>query len=197
MGESRSTLLILPNLMTLGRVALVPVLVAAFYLPAPAAPWATFALFALAGVTDFADGWLARARGQTSDFGRFLDPIADKILVAAALFMMAASGWLPGLSVIAAVIIIGREFVVSGLREFLAGRIAVPVSRLAKWKTASQMIAIALLLVAPGLDFAAPFDAASVAVAGEVLLWIAATLTVITGAGYLRAGLARFDRPGD
>ncbi|MEQ8701139.1 MAG: CDP-diacylglycerol--glycerol-3-phosphate 3-phosphatidyltransferase, partial [Bauldia litoralis] len=156
--------------------------------------WVCLALFALASFTDFLDGWLARARDQITDFGRFLDPIADKILVAAALVMLAASGRLGELGEIAAVIILCREFVIAGLREFLAGDdVAVPVSQLAKWKTAAQMVAIGFLLVGPGAPEAVP----AVAI-GEGLLWLAAALTVITGAGYLRAGIARISgsRPG-
>jgi cardiolipin synthase len=180
----------LPNLLTMGRVAIVPLLVAAFYLPAPATYWVCLALFALAAITDFFDGWLARARNQISDFGRFLDPIADKILVAAALVMLVASGRLAGLAVIAAVVILCREFIISGLREFLAGAdVTVHVSALAKWKTAVQMLAIGFLLVGAG----AP-DAVPATDIGEVLIWLAAALTAITGADYLRAGMARIVR---
>ncbi len=187
MPPSRSTLLLAPNLLTLGRVALVPFFVAAFWLPEPALSWAAFGLFAFAGATDWFDGWLARRSGQVTDFGRFLDPVADKILVAAALLMLAATDRLSDAGVIAALIILVRELAVSGLREFLAGTAAVPVSRLAKWKTAVQFIAIAVLLIAgavPGLPLSP---------AGAALLWLAALLSVVTGAAYLRAGLRRMD----
>ena len=187
MPVSRSTLLQAPNLLTLGRVAVVPFFVAAFWLPEPTRYWAAFGLFALAGITDWLDGWLARRSGQVSDFGRFLDPIADKILVAAALVMLAATDRLSDAGVIAALIILVRELAVTGLREFLAGTAAVPVSRLAKWKTAAQFVAIAVLLVAG----AAP--ALPLSLAGEALLWLAALLTVLTGAAYLRAGLRKMD----
>ncbi|MCY3828022.1 MAG: CDP-diacylglycerol--glycerol-3-phosphate 3-phosphatidyltransferase [Rhodospirillaceae bacterium] len=187
MPVSRSTLLQAPNLLTLGRVAVVPFFVAAFWLPEPALHWAAFGLFALAGATDWLDGWLARRTGQVSDFGRFLDPVADKILVAAALVMLAATNRLSDAGVIAALVILVRELAVAGLREFLAGTVAIPVSRLAKWKTAAQFAAIAVLLVA-GAAPALPLPPI-----GEALLWLAALLTVITGAAYLRAGLRRMD----
>ena len=187
MPPSRSTLLQAPNLLTLGRIALVPFFVAAFWLPEPALSWTAFGLFALAGATDWLDGWLARRSGQVSDFGRFLDPVADKILVAAALVMLAATERLSDAGVIAALIILVRELAVAGLREFLAGAASIPVSRLAKWKTAAQFAAIAVLVVAG----AAP--ALPLALAGEALLWLAALLTVATGAAYLREGLRRMD----
>ena len=185
MPVSRSTLLQAPNLLTLGRLGLVPFFVAAFWLPGPALHWATFGLFALAGVTDWLDGWLARRTGQVSDFGRFLDPIADKILVAAALVMLAATDRLTDAGVIAALMILVRELAVAGLREFLAGTAALPVSPLAKWKTAVQFLAIAVLL----MSGAAP--ALPLSLAGEALLWLAALLAAVTGGAYLRAGLRK------
>lgn len=179
----------LPNLLTILRVLLVPVLVGCFYLPQPAAAWAAFGVFALAGVTDYFDGLLARALDQTSAFGRFLDPIADKLLVAAALLMMAATGQIAGLHLIAALVILCREIIVSGLREFLAGdNVVVHVTALAKWKTAIQMLAIAALLLAPAVH-------AHVQLVGLVLLWMAAVLTAYTGFGYLRAGIAHMKAP--
>ena len=187
MPPSRSVLLQAPNLLTLGRVALVPFFVAAFWLPAPALYWATFCLFVLAGLTDWLDGRLARSRGQVSDFGRFLDPIADKILVAAALFMLAATERLSDAGVIAALIVLVRELAVAGLREFLASIASLPVSPLARWKTAAQFAAIAVLLVAG----AAP--ALPLSPVGEALLWLAALLAVVTGGAYLRAGLRKMD----
>ncbi len=185
MPVSRSTLLQAPNLLTLGRLGLVPFFVAAFWLPEPALHWATFGLFALAGVTDWLDGWLARRTGQVSDFGRFLDPIADKILVAAALVMLAATDRLTDAGVIAALMILVRELAVAGLREFLAGTAALPVSPLAKWKTAVQFLAIAVLLIAGAVP------ALPLSLAGEALLWLAALLAVVTGSAYLRAGLRK------
>jgi cardiolipin synthase (CMP-forming) len=180
----------LPNLLTLSRIAVIPLIVAAFYLPAPAAGWTAFGLFAYAAVTDYFDGMLARRRQQTSDFGRFLDPIADKLLVAAVLIMMVAMGTLSGAAVIAAMLILLREILVSGLREFLAGKqVEVPVSRLAKWKTAVQLVAISLLLLTDVLPQADTI--------GTVLLWVATAITVYTGYDYLRGGLAHMRANGE
>lgn len=188
MPSARSTLLQAPNLLTLGRVALVPFFVAAFWLPEPALSWVAFGLFAAAGATDWLDGWLARRSGQVSDFGRFLDPVADKILVAAALLMLAATDRLSGAGIVAALIILARELAISGLREFLAGRAVIAVSPLAKWKTAVQFLAIAVLLVSGAAGESLPL-----APAGEVLLWLAALLAVVTGAAYLRTALRKMD----
>jgi len=188
MAVSKQTLLQVPNLLTLGRVLIVPFFVAAFWLPAPAVYWVTFCLFAIASATDWFDGWLARRNDLVSDFGRFLDPIADKILVAAALVMLVATSRLSEASIIAVLVILVRELVVSGLREFLAGAVIVPVSKLAKWKTAVQMIAIAVLLIS-----GAAADNLRLLLIGEALLWFAALLTAVTGAAYLRAGLGHME----
>jgi cardiolipin synthase (CMP-forming) len=174
----------LPNALTVARIFAVPLLIAVFYLPAPAAHWAAMAVFAVASVTDWVDGYLARRWEQQSDFGKVLDPIADKLLVAAALFMLAAFDRLSVASLVAAIAILGREILVSGLREFLAGRASLPVTQLAKWKTAVQMIAISVLLVAPALP-----GAWRAQLIGEIALWIAAAMTLITGWDYLRRGL--------
>jgi cardiolipin synthase len=186
----------LPNILTMARVASVPLMVAAFYLPGSLGVWVPLALFVAASVTDFLDGWLARALNQTSAFGRFLDPIADKLLVAAALIMLLAVDRVGVYSAIAIVLILSRELMIAGLREFLAGGvIAVPVSWLAKWKTAVQMVAIAVLIAAPALP--PPWRGALI---GEILLWAAAALTVITGYSYLKTGVGHIlaaDRPLD
>lgn len=174
----------LPNALTVARILAVPVLIAVFYLPMPAAAWAALAVFVAASVTDYVDGWLARRWNQLSDFGKVLDPIADKLLVAAALFMLAAFDRLSVPSIVAAIAILGREILVSGLREFLAGRASLPVTLLAKWKTAVQMAALAVLLVAPAAPWGLPWQRI-----GEIGLWIAAVLTLVTGWGYLRQGL--------
>jgi len=174
----------LPNTLTVARIFAVPVLIAAFYLPAPGAHWVAMAVFVAASVTDWVDGWLARRWEQQSDFGKVLDPIADKLLVAAALFMLAAFDRLTIPSIVAAIAILGREILVSGLREFLAGRATLPVTMLAKWKTALQMAAIAVLLVAPAAPWALPLQRI-----GEIGLWIAAVLTLVTGWDYLKRGL--------
>lgn len=173
----------LPNVLTLSRIVAIPLVVACFWLDRGWAQWLSMILFVIAAVTDWFDGYFARRYHQISRLGRFLDPIADKLLVAAALVMLVDSGTLGGVNVLAALIILAREILVSGLREFLAElRVGLPVSALAKWKTGVQMVAIAALLVG---DAASPY----VAQAGIVLIWIAAALTLITGYDYLRTGL--------
>lgn len=175
----------LPNLLTLFRVAVVPVIVGLFFWPTDLGSWVVCALFAIAAITDFFDGYLARRRAQQSAFGRFLDPIADKLLVAATLLMLAGTGKIDGLALIPAAVILCREILVSGLREFLAGlAVAVPVSPLAKWKTTIQLVAIGILIVGDAGPGAIP-----VRLIGELGLWIAAALTIVTGYEYLRAGL--------
>lgn len=181
----------LPNALTALRIALIPVIMLLLYLPGPEARWTAAGLFVLAAVTDYLDGWLARRLQVVSDVGRFLDPIADKLLVAAVLLMLAGTGGLSDPALIAAVLILFRELLVSGLREFLAGRaIAMPVTTLAKWKTASQLVALPLLLVGDAADVAG----VSLQWPGEVMLWIAALLTTQTGYIYLRQGLAHMAR---
>ncbi|MCC7276119.1 MAG: CDP-diacylglycerol--glycerol-3-phosphate 3-phosphatidyltransferase [Alphaproteobacteria bacterium] len=175
----------LPNLLTLSRIAVIPILVATFYFKGPWASYAACVLFTAAALTDWLDGHVARRQNQQSELGRCLDPIADKLLVASALFMLVAYQRVDGLTVLAAVVILCREILVSGLREYLAGlRVGVPVSRLAKWKTAIQMTAIGFLLVGE----AGPGFIPVVAI-GTIGLWIAALLTLVTGYDYLHAGL--------
>lgn len=175
----------LPNLLTLSRIVVIPALVAAFYLPGTMANWVTFALFAGAGVTDYFDGALARKHGITSAFGRFLDPVADKLLVAATVLMLVAVDRVTGWHILPALVILCREIFVSGLREFLAElRVGMPVTRLAKWKTAAQITALSVLLI--GDAGWAPLHLVEV---GLTLLWIAGVLTLVTGYDYLRAGL--------
>ncbi|MCY4189848.1 MAG: CDP-diacylglycerol--glycerol-3-phosphate 3-phosphatidyltransferase [Rhodospirillaceae bacterium] len=188
MPVTRAKLLQAPNLLTLTRVAVVPFFVAAFWLPSPALFWVTFALFAGASLTDWLDGWLARRNDLGTEFGRFLDPVADKILVAAALVMIVASGRLSEISVVAVIILLVRELVISGLREFLAGALIVPVSQLAKWKTATQMAATSILLISGAFA-----NENRLLTIGECLLWLAALLTIVTGASYLRGGLRHMD----
>jgi cardiolipin synthase len=171
------------NILTLSRIAAIPLVVACFWLDGGWSQWLSMALFVIAGITDYFDGYIARRYHQISRLGRFLDPIADKLLVAAALLMLVDRGPLVGIHVLAALIILAREILVSGLREFLAElRVGLPVSQLAKWKTAVQMVAIALLLVGDG---ASPL----VTTLGLWAIWIAAGLTLITGYDYLRTGL--------
>lgn len=173
----------LPNILTLSRIVAIPVVVACFWLDRGWAQWLSMIVFVIACVTDWFDGYFARRYHQISRLGRFLDPIADKLLVAAALLMLVDRGPLTGVHVLAALIILAREILVSGLREFLAElRVGLPVSQLAKWKTAVQMLAIAFLLLG---------DAGAwwVTEAGLWLIWIAAVLTLVTGYDYLRTGL--------
>lgn len=175
----------LPNILTLSRIAVIPLVVASFYLPQPWASWVGTTLFAAACVTDWLDGHFARRFAQVSAFGRFLDPIADKLLVALVLMMLVAFDRLHMPSLLPALVILAREILVSGLREFLADiRVSVPVSRLAKWKTGIQMVAIGVLLLVDG----GPSSHLTLYI-GETLLWIAAILTLLTGYDYLRAGL--------
>ncbi|HZH25619.1 MAG TPA: CDP-diacylglycerol--glycerol-3-phosphate 3-phosphatidyltransferase [Azospirillaceae bacterium] len=175
----------LPNILTLARIAVIPVIVALFYVPADWAAWAACALFTAAAVTDYLDGYLARAWAQVSAIGKFLDPIADKLLVAAVLFMLVATDRMSQPSIPAAVVILLREVLVSGLREYLAGvQVSLPVSQLAKWKTAMQLVALGILIVGD----AGP-DGLPVRAIGEFGLWIAAILTMVTGWDYLRSGV--------
>ena len=175
----------LPNLLTLSRIAAIPLVIVTFYLPPPWGPWIGCGLFALAGFTDWLDGRLARLWKQQSELGRFLDPIADKLLVAAILFMLAALQRVSAPTIFPALVILGREILVSGLREHLAVlKVRVPSSRLAKWKTGLQMGAIGVLLVGDSGPSYLP-----VTWIGELMLWAAAVLTLVTGYDYLRAGL--------
>jgi cardiolipin synthase len=180
-----------PNLLTLSRILVIPVVVATFYVPGDYARWFCCALFAAAGFTDWLDGHVARRWEQQSELGRFLDPIADKLLVSATLFMLTAFGRLSTQALLPALVILCREILVSGLREYLAGlRVGMPVSRLAKWKTAIQMVAIGVLIVGD-----AGWRVLPVVAIGETLLWLAALLTLLTGYDYLRAGLSHIVRP--
>jgi cardiolipin synthase (CMP-forming) len=187
--------LTLPNVLTLSRVAIIPVFVALFFLESATGQWIACGVFALASITDFFDGYIARARGQLSAFGRFLDPVADKLLIASALLMMVGFGQIADLAIIPAVIILCREIMVSGLREYLAGlSVGLPVSRLAKWKTTIQMVAIGVLIVGNAAHPTIP-ETVPVLLIGEAGLWIAAVITMITGYDYLRAGLRHMDPP--
>lgn len=178
----------LPNLLTLSRILAVPLLVALMWGRGPWEWFAAFVLYCIAGVTDYLDGYLARAQGTVSKIGVFLDPIADKIMVAAVIVMLIHSGLIHGFAVIAALIILLREIIVSGLREFLATlRVSLPVSALAKWKTAFQMIALGALVLAGSTLVWLP--GVPVLELGIVCLWAAAALTLVTGYDYMRVGL--------
>jgi cardiolipin synthase len=181
----------LPNLLTLSRIGAVPVLVALFYVEGDWARWLACLVFTVAGVTDYVDGYLARSLNQRSELGRMLDPIADKLLVGAALLLLTAFDRLGPFGLFPALVIMCREILVSGLREYLAElRVGLPVSRLAKWKTTLQMVAIGFLIVGDSGWAPVPFLPI-----GWVGLWIAAGLTLITGYDYLRASLKHIDEP--
>ncbi|MBW0144610.1 CDP-diacylglycerol--glycerol-3-phosphate 3-phosphatidyltransferase [Sphingomicrobium clamense] len=190
-------MLTLPNILTLSRILAVPILVYLLWKPSPIDYWITWVLFSIVGITDYFDGYLARAQGQISRLGQFLDPIADKIMVAAVLIMLIASRKVPdepepviaGLTVIPALIILMREIIVSGLREFLGPlNVSVPVSRLAKWKTTFQMLALGALILSGALP-----SQLWIHDVGIWSLWLAAALTLITGYDYLRVGLKHMD----
>lgn len=183
----RPSVINLPNALTYARIAAVPALVACLLLLEGSwARWSGFAIFIGAAVTDWLDGYLARAWEQQSTLGRMLDPIADKLIVGAALIMLVHDDTISGISIWAAVVILCREILVSGLREFLAElNVRIHVTALAKWKTGVQMAAIALLLAAPACEQFLP----GVTIFGLVLLWLAAGLTLWTGYDYLKAGV--------
>ncbi len=176
----------LANILTMSRIAAIPLIVGLLLMNGPFWHWVALALFVLACVTDWFDGYVARRLHQISPLGRFLDPIADKLVVAAVLLILVATEHIDGWAILAALIILCREILVSGLREFLAElRVGVPVSLLAKWKTTVQMVALGFLIVAKS-DSEVPINAMLV---GEILLWIAAGLTLVTGYDYLMIGL--------
>lgn len=190
-------MLTLPNLLTLSRILAVPILVFLLWKPGWFDYAVTFVLYCLVGITDYFDGYLARAQGTVSRLGQFLDPIADKIMVAAVIVMLIArvpethfaepiiAGW----HLIPALVILLREIIVSGLREFLAGlQVSVPVSQLAKWKTTLQLVALGALILAGALP-----QWAWVYQIGLASLWAAAALTLVTGWDYLRVGLKHMD----
>jgi|TARA_B100000767_G_scaffold75157_1_gene71742 cardiolipin synthase (CMP-forming) len=180
----------IPNILTIGRIILVPFFVLAFYLPGFYGDLTAFALFVIASFTDFLDGMLARMLGEESKLGELLDPIADKIIVATALILLVMDGTIRHYEVIAAIIILTREILISGLREFLAkGQIKLPVSNLAKLKTFLQMIAIALLLTGETGNKILNFQDYNAQTIGIILLWLSAFLTLYTGYEYLRKGI--------
>ena len=197
-------MLSLPNILTLSRIVAIPLLAFLLWWPG----WETgylmaFALYAAMGITDYFDGYLARSSGAVSKLGIFLDPIADKIMVAAVILVLSAQGVLTGpyvgdAHVIAGLIILVREIAVSGLREFLGGlQVSVPVSRLAKWKTTFQLLALGSLILGQGLPnwnvMIGTIDANVPHTVGLITLWAAAAMTVITGWDYLRVGLKHMD----
>ena len=180
----------IPNILTIGRIIIVPFFVLAFYLPGFYGDLTACVLFVIASFTDFLDGMLARMMGEESKLGELLDPIADKIIVATALILLVMSGTIRHYEVIAAIIILTREILISGLREFLArGQVQLPVTNLAKLKTFLQMIAIALLLTGETGNKILNFQDYNAQTIGIILLWLSAFLTLYTGYEYLRKGI--------
>ena len=180
----------IPNILTIGRIIIVPFFVLAFYLPGFYGDLTACVLFVIASFTDFLDGMLARMMGVESKLGELLDPIADKIIVATALILLVMDGTIRHYEVIAAIIILTREILISGLREFLAkGQIKLPVSNLAKIKTFLQMVAISLLLTGETGNKILNFQDYNAQTIGIILLWLSAFLTLFTGYEYLRKGI--------
>ena len=180
----------IPNYLTIGRIIIVPFFVFAFYLPSFYSDVIAFTLFMVASFTDFLDGLLARMFKEESKLGELLDPIADKIIVAAALILLVMNGTIKNYEVVAAIIILSREILISGLREFLAkGQIIMPVSNLAKLKTFLQMFSIAILLTGETGNKIINFQDYNAQTIGIILLWLSAFLTLYTGYEYLRKGI--------
>ncbi len=176
------------NILTLLRILVIPVIVICIYLKNPVYGWLGFFLFCLASITDYFDGYIARIRNEITNFGTFLDPIADKLLVAAVILILTSKEVIADWETIPALIILLREIAVSGLREYLAGiKVSVPASRISKIKTSIQLIALALLiLIESGLNII------PILLIGKVALWIAGILTLYTGYDYLKSGLRHF-----
>lgn len=179
----------LPNLLTYLRILIVPGIVGVLFWPGEdSMRWWALGLYTIAGVTDFLDGYLARIYNEMSSFGRMLDPIADKLLIAACLLMLTADSTISGWSIWAAIVILSREILVSGLREFLAEvKVSVPVSNLAKWKTTAQILAVGFLIAGPAGDALLP-TGWTIRI-GIILLWAAALLTIVTGYDYMKASV--------
>jgi CDP-diacylglycerol--glycerol-3-phosphate 3-phosphatidyltransferase/cardiolipin synthase len=180
----------IPNILTIGRIIIVPIFVLTFFIPGLFGDLIPFFLFALASFTDYLDGLLARMFKEESKLGELLDPIADKILVAAALILLVMNGTIKNYEVIAAIIILTREILISGLREFLAkGKIKLPVSNLAKLKTVLQMLSIALLLSGDTGNKIINFQNYNAQTIGIIFLWLSSALTLFTGYDYMRKGI--------
>ena len=186
----------LPNLLTLSRIAAIPLLVLLVAVRDPRADFAASMVFALAGITDYFDGHFARSLAQVSSIGRMLDPIADKLLVGATLMVLAGEGHLTPWGLFPAIVIMMREILVSGLREFLAGvRVGLPVTNLAKWKTGFQMGALGALVAGDAGARVVHLAFLHVADIGLAMLWVAAFLTLFTGWDYLIAGIHHAGAP--
>lgn len=172
----------LANILTITRIIVLPFIVVLFFIPGQWSAWACLTLYAIGALTDFFDGWVARKFQQESEFGRFLDPISDKIFVMTIMLMLVASGIISHIWVILILVIMMREFLVSGIREFLGPKnVQMPVTKLAKWKTTAQMVALGFLIIGDVSSF--------YWFAGIIFLCIATVLTVITGWGYLKASI--------
>ena len=178
----------LANILTICRILVIPIIVALIYLKSPFYGWLAFILFCLASITDYFDGYIARIRNEVSNLGTFLDPIADKLLVASVILILTSKEVIADWETIPALIILLREIAVSGLREYLAGiKVSVPVSKIAKLKTSLQLIALAILILSEsGISFI------PILFIGKIALWSAAILPLYTGYGYLRSGLKHF-----
>tara|TARA_B100000212_G_C27326993_1_gene512807 strand:- start:721 stop:1230 length:510 start_codon:yes stop_codon:yes gene_type:complete len=169
-------------------VAIIPIIVLCIYLKSPFFGWTAFILFCLASITDYFDGYIARIRNEVTNFGTFLDPIADKLLVAAVILILTSKGVIADWDTIPALIILLREITVSGLREFLAGiKVSVPVSRIAKLKTLLQLCSLALLILSESL-----MEITTIIFMGKIFLWIAGLLTMYTAYDYIRASIKHF-----
>ena len=180
----------IPNILTIGRIIIVPVFILSFYLPGALGDWMPFFIFVIASFTDFLDGLLARLYKEESKLGELLDPIADKIIVASALVLLVMDQIIINYEVVAAIIILIREILISGLREFLAKvQITMPVTSLAKFKTFIQMFAIAILLTGESGNVLVNFGDYSAHSIGIVLLWLSAFLTLYTGYDYVKKGI--------
>ena len=176
------------NILTLSRIIVIPIIVACIYLKSPWYGWVAFILFCVASITDYFDGYLARIRNEVSNLGTFLDPIADKLLVAAVILILTSKEIITDWETIPALIILLREIAVSGLREYLAGiKISVPVTKISKLKTSLQLIALALLILSESGISIIP-----ILFIGKIALWSAAVLTLYTGYDYLKSGLKHF-----
>lgn len=179
----------LPNKLTLSRIVVIPIILVLLFVPKTWAAWVALAFFTSAGITDWLDGYLARRGNEVTRVGQFLDPIADKLLVSAVILVLVSIQQIDGLTIFPAIIILMREVAVSGLREFLAGlQVSVPVSRLAKWKTTIQMIALGFLMIG---DRYAPSFIPATAI-GDLGLWVAGGFTLVTAWDYWRASLKHF-----
>ena len=181
----------IPNILTIGRIIIVPIFVLSFFIPGVFGDLVPFFLFVIASFTDYLDGLLARLYKEESKLGELLDPIADKILVAAALVLLIMNGIIKNYEVIAAIVILTREILISGLREFLAKRSkdTVPVSSMSKFKTFIQMFSIALLLTGETGNKIINFQDYNAQTIGIILLWLSAALTLFTGYDYMRKGI--------